>query len=162
MGGQLLYSTNAFIKYLICDNFRGGVHYVWCSETFDSAKASPYSLGSLVPPSANPADIYRTLTRDVSAQDQHSYKISEQKLGLSRLAVEWAAKGEITSEQRDEILEMVKIAPFDYWRPLIYIIPRDKIALGRLKLVPVAKRAGFGNEYVIADLMTSEFEIIDL
>ncbi len=162
MGDQLLYSTNAFLKYLICESFRGGVHYVWCSETFDSAKTSPYSLASLVPPSANPADIYRELARDVKASDQHSHKISEQRLVFSRLAVDWAEKGEITSEQRDEILVMVKIAPFDYWRPLIYIIPLGKIAPGRLKLVPIASRAGFGNEYVIADLMTSEFEIIDL
>lgn len=162
MAEHLLYSTNAFLKYLIYDNFRSGVHYVWCSDTFDSAKVSPFSLGSLVPPSANPADIFRELARDAKLGDLHSHKISEQKLGFSRLAVDWATNGEITNEQRDEILEMVKIAPFNHWRPLIYIIPRGKIAPGRLKLVPVAKRAGFGNEYVIADLMTSEFEIIDL
>ncbi len=161
MGAQLLYSTNTFLKHLICENFRGGVHYVWCSETFDSAKASPYSMGSLVPPSANPADIYRELARDVTAGDMHSHKISAQKLVLSRLAVDWDGTGEITSEQAAEILEMVKIAPFNYWRPLIYIIPLGKLASKRIKSVPVANRAGFGKEYVITDLMTSEFEIID-
>jgi hypothetical protein len=65
MSGPVLYSTNVFLKFHIQEQYRGDIHYVWCSENFDSRKLSAYSSGSLVPPSSNPADIYRQLQQDV-------------------------------------------------------------------------------------------------
>jgi hypothetical protein len=55
---------------------------------------------------------------------------------------------------------MVDMASFDHWRPLLYIIPYEAVT-SRVQLVPVSQRAGFGNEYIIADLQRSEFDIIE-
>src|ERR1700761_8978600 len=103
MSGLLLYSTNVFLKFHIQQQYRGDIHYVWCSENFDSRKLSPYSSGSDVPPSSNPADIYRSLMDDVNRGDRHSAKIAAQRASLEKLAITWLTAGEVTSVQKDEI-----------------------------------------------------------
>lgn len=161
MPPPLLYSTNVFLKFLIQQKFRNDIHYVWCSDCFDAAASPRYSLTSQVAPSANPAEIYRQLKLDIKNKDRHSYKINAQKASLTSLAIDWEGKGEITSEQKDEIIFMVTNAAFDDWRPLIYIIPRELVA-GRLKVVPISKRASFGDEFIVEDLKPNEFDLIEL
>jgi hypothetical protein len=112
MSGMLLYSTNTFLKFIIQQRFRHDIHWVWCSENFDSKKAPSYSDASLVAPSSNPLDIYHELRRDVAGRDSHSAKITSQKASLQSLAVEWHAKGEINADQKGEILFMVNTASF--------------------------------------------------
>jgi hypothetical protein len=160
MGNALLYSTNVFLKLLIQEKYMHDVHYVWCSENFDSATLPPHSGASLVPPSSNPADIFRVLKRDVERHDQHSAKINEQKVSLTDRAIDWEKNGSISTADRDEIIYMVNNAAWDHWRPLIYIIPRAPVQT-RLAVVPMSRRAGFGNEYTIADLARAEFDIIE-
>lgn len=160
MSGHLLYSTNTLLKFIIHQRFRGDVHWVWCSEVFDSKKSAPYSDASLVAPSSNPVDIYRELQRDVAGKDSHSAKITAQKASLQALAVQWQSSGDITTQQMQEIIYMVTTASIEYWRPLLYVIPRVLVG-GRLQLVPIDKRAGFGNEYIIADLKRDEFELLE-
>jgi len=161
MSGYLLYSTNVFLKLLIQERYRSDIHYVWCSESFDSGIASKYSIGSLIPPSSNPADIYRELNRDVKSCDMHSNKIAQQKGSFKSLAVDWELKGEISIADRDEIITMVDTVSFDYWRPLIYIIPHVKVRK-RLEPVELTKRAGLGSEFIIKDLKRNEFDLIEL
>lgn len=157
----LLYSTNVFLKLLIQERFRGDVHYAWCSESFDSSTLPRYSLSSQVAPSSNPADIYRELKLAVQKKDQHSYKINEQKLSMKRLAVDWEAAGEISSDDKEEIVYRVDNATFDDWRPLIYVIPRVLVQ-SRIQTVPPSQRASFGPEYIVPDLRRGEFDTIEL
>jgi hypothetical protein len=161
MPGPLLYSTNVFLKLLIQERFRGDIHYAWCSESFDSSALSRYSLSSQVAPSSNPADIYRELKTAVQRKDQHSYKIGEQKLSLKKLAVDWEAAGEISTDDKEEIVYRLDNAAFDDWRPLIYVVPRALVH-SRIQAVPPAMRASFGPEYIVTDLQRSEFDIIEL
>lgn len=161
MSGPVLYSTNVFLKFHIQQQYRGDVHYVWCSENFDSRTVAAYSSGSLVPPSSNPADIYRALLEDVKRGDRHSAKIAAQRASFEKLAFAWLAAGEITSEQKDEIIYMVEHADMNHWRPLLYVVPRIPVE-PRLKPVPMNKRAGLGPEYIIEDLRRSEFDLIEL
>jgi hypothetical protein len=159
--GPLLYSTNTLLKYLICQKFRGDIHWVWCSEYFDSKRLGAYATGAMVAPSANPADIYQELRRDIAGRDSHSAKITSQKASLQVLAVQWHLSGELSDSQRDEIVYMVTTASIELWRPLIYVIPRAAVE-SRFQLVPIEKRAGFGNEYIIPDLTGTEFDILEL
>jgi len=161
MSLPLLYSTNVLLKLLIQERFRGDIHYVWCSESFDSQSLARYSLGSHIAPTSNPADIYRELKSAVQRKDQHCYKINEQKGSLKSLAVAWKTNGDISIQEEDEITYMVDNASFDDWRPLIYVIPRALVE-PRLQVVPANKRASFGPEYIITDLQRHEFDIIEL
>ena len=157
----ILYSTNPFLKLFINEKFLGDIHYVWCSEAFDSTKLATYSTLAHMPPSSDPCAIYRQLKDDVQRQDKHSAKIQATKASLQSLAIRWRDDGTITDDQMEEIAYMVTNASFDYWRPLVYIIPRDAIN-ARLQVVPPAKRASLRVEYIIPDLRRNEFDIIEL
>lgn len=78
-----------------------------------------------------------------------------------KLAADWAANGEITDAQKDEIIFSTQNASFEQWRPLIYVIPRLPVA-ARLKPVPLASRAGLGKEFIIEDLKNTEFDIMEI
>ena len=160
MTRHLLYSTNVYLKLLLQERYWGDVHYIWCSEYFDCSDQSKYSSSSMVAPSSNPSSIYRELKRDVEGKDTHSAKITAQKASFTERAIQSAANGEICEDERDDILYMVERSPFEYWRPLLYVIPADPV-LSRLKLVPIKNRAGFGNEYIIEDLKRTEFDIVE-
>lgn len=138
MPSPLIYSTNAFLKFLIQQKFRNDSHYVWCSENFDVTTQPRYSLTSLVAPSSDPAEIYRQLKLDIKNKDRHSQKINAQKASLTSLAIIWELAGEIKVDDKDEIIYMVANASFDDWRPLLYVIPRSLVE-SRLKVVPIDK-----------------------
>ena len=93
--------------------------------------------------------------------DRHPTKINEQKLSLSSLAVQWREAKEITDEEAQEIIYMLDNSESALWKPLLYVIPKTLVT-DRLKLVPVAKRASFGLEYVITDLKRIEFDILEI
>jgi len=162
MPSHFLYSTNVFLKLLIQEQFRNDVHYVWCSESFNPSKLNPYSITSMIAPSSSPFDIYNDLKVALARNDRHNDKINNQKLSFKNLADMWEASGGITKDQRDEIYYMVENATNNEWKPLIYLIPRSIIDLSRLKIVPPAKRASFGMEYIVEDLKRDEFDLIEL
>lgn len=98
---MLLYSTNVFMKYLIQKQYFGDVHYVWCSEHFDSRTLARNSPGALIAASSNPFEIYKEIQRDVHAGDKHSAKITAQKASLKRLE----CVGELCLESRLNTLQ---------------------------------------------------------
>jgi hypothetical protein len=156
----LLYSTNTHLKYRINQLFFGGVHYVWCSETFDCRSLGRYDVGAMMPPSSDPLSIYLDLRDAIKRTDLHCAKIADQKSSLSALAAKCAGDGKISDDDRDEVLGMIERATAQDWRPLIYLIPLDPVK-ARLQLVPVARRASNEPEFIIPDLQRSEFEIIE-
>jgi hypothetical protein len=161
MAAGLLYSTNVFLKLHIQRTYQQDVHHIWCSENFDSAALARYAPGAGVPPSSNPADIYRRLKEAVRKSDTHDEKIAAQKASLLTLAVKWADAGSITQEQRADIVYRVNSAPFEHWRPLIYVVPTQGIHPNRLTQVPANQCAGLGPEFIIRDLQGNEFDIIE-
>jgi hypothetical protein len=158
---HLLYSTNVYLKLLIQEKYFNDEHYIWCSEHFDSKATPKYSASSHVPPSSNPAAIYQELLNDVNGKDKHSAKINEQKASFTARATQSFTDRLITKSEMEEIIYMVDDAPFEYWRPLVYVIPAEPV-VGRLTLVPIQKRAGFGDEFIISKLDRNEFDILEL
>jgi hypothetical protein len=158
---QVVYSTNPFLKLIIQEKYFNDIHFVWCSEFFDSRDLPRLTSSAIIPPSSNPADIYRELRRDVERSDYHSAKITALKTTLIKLAIDFSDQGIITQDQKEEIAFMVNNASFEFWRPLVYVIPVEP-ALGRMQLVPINRRAGYGNEYIIPNLKRSEFDIIEV
>jgi len=163
MSSHLLYSANPYMKFFINENFRNGKHYIWFSENFDSGALGPYMPGSMVPATSNPKDIYVDLKKAVDKPDTHNAKINEQISGLTALAVKWESAGEITSDQKDDIIFIVNEGKFfNYWRPLLYVLPKVLVDPPRIKKVQMASCAGLGNEYIIEDLRRDEFGVIEL
>jgi hypothetical protein len=161
MASHFFYSTNTFMKKVIQERYRNNSHYIWCGENFDATVLAKHSGSSLVAPSSNPADIYRELKIAVERKDKHCSKITEQRTTFLNLAIEWASKGEITIQDKEDITYMVNEFDIDYWRPVLYIIPRSIIDVARIKTVAMKGRASFGTEYIIEDLKAHEFDLIE-
>lgn len=155
----LLYSTNTWLSYQIAQRFYGQVHYVWCTPYFDMQHGSGSSYG--VAPTSAPMEIYRNLSAEVRMGDTHSSKIAENKSGISRGAAAKLSAGVITSAQQVEIEAIVTRSPVQDFRPLLFVIPYDKVAS---LVVPVAveQRAHpLSGEYVITELPRSHFDVLE-
>jgi hypothetical protein len=157
----LLYSTNVKLKYDIQCRFRGNIHYVWCSENYDSRALARHAPGAGTPPTSNPAEIYEQLKAACSRQDRHDAKIVQQIAGIKARAVEWEKSAQITTTIRDEIIYLADHATFKDWQPLLYVIP-SALVDSRLQVVPVALRASpVEMEFIIPDLKSDEFHILE-
>ncbi len=161
MPGHFLYSTNSYIKQLIQRQFRRDLHYVYCSEVFDARVHGVYSPYAELPPSSNPAEIYRDLRAACASKDRHNEKIASVKNSILRLASEWQERGEITASDEAEIAYILRESQFDDWRPMIYVIRRDLVE-PRLREVPITERAGRCIEYIIEDLRREEFDMLEI
>jgi hypothetical protein len=146
---------------VIQERFQKDLHYVWCSEVFDSSKKAAYGFASVQAPSSDPFTIYQQLKLDVRNNDKHSAKIAAQKLSFAKLVTEWKAAGTVTDDEAEEIVYMTDTADFTWWRPLLYVISTDRVA-ARLQAVPIAKRASLGMEYIVPDLKRDEFDIVEI
>lgn len=161
MANGLIYSTNVFLKLILQEKYASDLHFAWCSEHFDSKAVSRYARGALVGASANPADIFREIKRDIESGELHSAKLTAQKASFIARAQEWEKAGTISEVDRDDIIFMVNNASPKDWRPLIYVIRRDAV-VPRLEHVPAKDRAGLGDEFIIRDLARDEFDILEL
>lgn len=83
------------------------------------------------------------------------------KAGLRRGATFREGQGDITNSQRLEILDKVRLAQLADFKPLLYVIPYT-IVRGMLSTVPVKHRANpLSEEYIIAGLPRTSFDIIN-
>lgn len=162
MTPPILFSTNPWIAHDFAMKYRGGLHYVWCSEYYDPTIASTVSAAAAIAPSSSPKELFDQLKKDCDREDGHSQTIRGHRRTFKRLAADWHASGLISAEQRDEIVATVNARSWRIWRPQLYLIPRAPIeAAGRLLVVPRKSRAAYGPELQIVDLRPEEFTIIE-
>jgi len=133
MAGPILYSANPWFATEIARKFRGGNHFAWVCEFFDSALAPAGSAGALIAPSSNPRKIYEDLLEECRAQEEHSRVIKGHIKTFTRLGKKWLSDGEITQDQYAEIVASVRARSWKIWRPVLYVIPRHGIAPTRIK-----------------------------
>ena len=161
MAGLLLYSVNAFLAWAINERYYDGRHYVWCGEAFDASALGPYTQYSSTPPSSTPRDIYSDLLKAVQGGDRGSQKVAAVKVGIINGARMKFSKGEIDRSVFDEINQIVDRSELADCRPLLYILPRDRVA-DKLKDVEVSQRAHpLSVEYVAENVNSSEFDVIE-
>lgn len=150
---NLLYSINSFLAYQINEKYYKGTHYVWCAPKF---------VCSDNPPSSNPKEILKCFLNDVARHDNHSIKIEQNRLGLLN-GVEIKYKSKVIDDrQRTNLIKIINNADIYYFRPLIYIIPYNKIKNKLVGVDSFDKAEYFSEEYKIENLFTNEFDIIDI
>jgi hypothetical protein len=156
----VLYSTNTWLSYVIGERFYGGEHYVWCTPDFD-ARALP-RIDQVTPPSSSPAEIYRDLHEDVRRGDQHSSKIKDSKAGILRGVEAKRAAGSISDADQREIVSMIERATGRDFRPLLYVIPFERVR-ANIAAAPVELRAHpLSREFIIERLPRSDFDVLEL
>ena len=163
----VLYSIQSYLAYCINTKFYQDKHYVWCAPFFDSKNES--NLPMELPYTSNPADIYKSFWKDITADDaEHERKeIMRNTIGLHKGAMQKLKQGEIGQATYDEVLALIHDAlnsmkKDEFFRPLIYVIP---FALNEksIRKVEVGRTAAsLFDAYIIHELPTSNFSIIDL
>jgi hypothetical protein len=155
----ILYSTNTWLAYNVAERYFGQRHYVWCTPFFDSIGYS--NMDYTIAPTSCPKEIYLGLHKEVSGGDRHSTKIEENKLGIMKGAALKKDAGIISEEQEAEIASIIATAERRDFRPLLYIIPYQKVS--RIKRdVPVNDKAHpLSVEYVIESLPRNHFDVIE-
>jgi len=112
------------------------------------------------PPSSNPGEIFERLrAATVERVDWHEPAIAGWKTKIKAMSVKWKSDGKIDDDAEQEIMFLLDRADIGQWRPLIYIIQRDKVA-ARLKPVALPSRASLEMEYTVEDLQPHEFDVI--
>lgn len=155
----LLYSTNTWLAYAIAERFYGGVHYAWCSPVYGGATAQPHVN---IPPSSSPAEIYRLLLDETRRGERHSEFMRQKLEGVLKGARAKLEAGVIGPAQRDEIREMVERMHPREFRPVLYVIPYDRVR-DWVREVPVHERAHpFSEEYRVEALPHDSFHMIEL
>lgn len=161
MANGLLYSVNPVVKLMIQEEFRGDLHFVWCSQEFDPAKAPRFSRIGLTASSSSPAEIYAELLKYSRKPDDHCSKVIELKASMKARAIQWCTDGEISKTQEEDIVALLDDRDPTLWRPLIYVIPSANLG-ARVQHVPRGKRASAGPEFTISDLARAEFDTIEM
>lgn len=147
------FSVQTEIAYFITVQYFSGRFFVHVAEEFD-----PLSN----PGSSNPRELHKDLSRAAKSHDRGDVKIQSVQKTLRRVANQKWSLGEITDNQLREILDIIRLADPNDYRPLIYIIRRDKIINTRLKPVPTRKKPHIMSiEYTIGDLDKSEFAVLE-
>ena len=154
----VLYSTNTLLAYRINQQYYAGLHYVWCSPFFSG---SADSIDVAMPPSSTPCDICFQYLNDIQRQDQHSKIIEQNQAGLQRGIKAKRAEGTISSEQYEEIRNVIMRSSMDAFRPLVYVIPFKAVRKLVRPAHPHEKANPFSPEYVIERLPRSRFDVLD-
>jgi hypothetical protein len=157
---KILYSTNVLLAYRISRKYYNDIHYVWCSDNIGNDSVT----GTLIsnPPSSQPLRLYKGLQADVTSGDLHSALISEKKTGIENGAQIQYTTGNITIDQRDEIIYAVQKSPITEFKPLIYVIPYSDVKHLVKPASPYKTARPTSVEYIIEKLPGNLFDIIDL
>jgi hypothetical protein len=155
----VLYSANTWLAYAVAERFYGGLHYAWCSPVYNGGTAAPHVN---IPPSSSPAEIYRQLYREVDRGEQHSEVIRKNQRGVKSGADAKLEAGIINDTQHEEIIRIVERAEVRDFRPVLYVIPYDRVR-GRVVDVPVHQRAHpLSVEYRVESLPGDCFDMLEL
>jgi hypothetical protein len=154
----LLYSASTWLAYSVAERFYG-VHYAWCTAFYDGITAPRHFN---IPPTSSPAEIYRNLEEETRRGDLHSRAIRRNAAGILDGANARLEAGTITKAQHREIKRVVAKAKIPDFRPVLYVIPFDRLE-GRVPEVPVSRRAHpLSLEYRIEDLRSGCFDLLEL
>ena len=149
-----LFSVGTWCSYFINRRYYNGVHYVWCTTTFDRKKQ---------PITSNPYHICKRFIEQMFTGDNHTQEIANNISGLLKGMVKKREQGVIDDSTCKEIQEFVNLLRFEHFFPVLYVIDGRKVGNERCIEVPKEERAGTNSiEYRIFDLKDGEFEIIDL
>lgn len=155
----LLYSTNTWLAYAIAERYYDGVHFAWCSPVYDGTRADAHVN---IPPSSSPADLYRLLRDEVQRGEQHSAVLEQKRKGLIRGAEERCAQGLIGDAELEAIRETVERSTLSEYRPVLYLIPYDRVR--DMVIEPsVSERAHpFSIEFKVDPLPREFFDVLEL
>ena len=150
----ILFSVGTQFARRINEYYYNDIHYVWCSSNYNDKKQAATS---------NPKTICKRLLDIVLTTDRHAVELNDNKAGILRGAQTKLEQGVINENQFNEICQLVNLARYEDFLPIIYIIDYNKVGSKRCTIVPIKERASDASvEYLITNLSKDEFQIIEI
>lgn len=146
-----LYSAGTQLAYKIAKRYYKNTHYVWCTTEFNSLKQ---------PPTSNPATICKRFLRQITTGDRHTSEIENNTAGILKGAKDKLNSGVISRKEYNEIRNIVSVAEYGDFFPVLYIVESKKVKSRCLEVVIRERASDDAVEYKIEDLKEDEFEII--
>lgn len=156
---SLLWSCGNRVTHYVAETFFRK-HYVWCSPTFDASAIERYKTGYAQPPSSDPVSIYRDLLDGVRRRDEHHALVKRHKTTLRAVILDFFTARHLTPAAAREAISYLESTAITDWIPIIYVIPFGPVS-DRVLSVPRKDRASWSPEYVIRDLQSTEFSVIE-
>jgi hypothetical protein len=155
----IYYSTNTLLAFNISERYYNHLHFVWCTPYFD---VWANQVNYTVPATSSPKEIYQNLLKEVTGEDRHGTQIDANKVGLKKGASVKRAANLITEQQENDIYAIIDSAKSQMFKPLLYVIPYDRVA-NIIQEVPVQERANpLSVEYRIELLPRDSFDVLRL
>lgn len=152
----IFYSINSKLAHHINVNYYNNTHYVWAAPYFDCDDTNPSS--------SNPKDIYKNFKKDLKKGkvDYHSLNVSNNRVGIKKGALAMFEAKIINEETKSLIIELSEKAENEHFKPMIYIIPSEKVLDKVLHPKFTTKANTLSLEYIIPNLQSEQFDIIDI
>lgn len=149
----ILFSIGTLFSYKIDRKYYHNVHYVWCTSNFNDRKQ---------PITSNPYSICKRYFDQIFSEDRHAKEIADNKAGILQGAQAKFDDGTIDRTQYEEICQLVNLANYEDFFPVLYVIYANKVGNNRCIEVEKKDRASDRSiEYRIFDLSDGEYELID-
>lgn len=148
----VLYSAGSKLAYRINKRYYGDIHYVWCTEHYHS---------NTQPLTSDPQSICNRLLQIAKTGDRHAVEIEGQKAGILKGAEAKFNTGVISDSQHKLICEMVNVATYSDFTPVLYVISGARVK-DKCEVVDTKMKASDSSvEYLITELSKEDFQIID-
>jgi hypothetical protein len=140
------FACKSWISYQLEAQHLGGTYFVWFS-----GQLNPIANGD----SSNPLELYQAMDRAVKKNDVNHPKLKDLKANLL------SAISRLVAPRDPSLARLLKRdiirAPVEMYRPQLWRLDLDKIALGRWKTLGATPS---WDEQFVEDLRDGEFEVI--
>lgn len=150
---SFMFSVGTNLAYKIAKRYYGNIHYVWCALNFNNKNQ---------PPTSNPLTIAKRWMSIVVSGDRHAREIDDNKAGILTGAKIKYDAGIINSTQRTEIAQIVSLADYRAFCPVLFVIDTKKVADRSIEVSVKDRASDRSIEYKVTDLAEDEFHLIDI
>lgn len=152
----LLYSTNTWLVFSLCEEYFQNKSYCWAAKDFDPSPDETYI-------ESNPKVIYKQLENAFRNHNYNDPKYYATIVKMRKVIEDKIEAGTIPASKVDEVREIIARVQFDasYAKPLIYVICTLGVNVIERKedgLVPPNRSL----EYEIPELARDRFHILNI
>ena len=148
----VLYSAGTKLAYRINKDYYKDVHYVWCTDCFHS---------TMQPVTSDPQSICNRLLHIIRTGDRHANEINNQIVGILKGADAKYKAGIISNKDRGLIHQMVNLAKYSDFTPVLYIISGERVKNKCVVVDQKSRASDYSSEYLIPELVVNEYQILD-
>lgn len=150
---EYYYSSTSFLAFCLNHYFYGGIHYAWLAGDF-----YPYRQPN--PKSSNPLLSYIDLYEPWKDADPYDKFVAQHRLALKKGIAAQEKANVISGRTARRLRRVIDKVDLKFYCPIVYRVDISAIPVNRRQVAGSGSTGS--NEYLVADLAESEFDILFL